>query len=719
MSGTSLTANSDTVAFTSNVGGVVSANVLTNDTGPSGTTLSVVPQTGTWSLDGQTAIAGNFSIDADGTLHLDTGTDAFGAVQSLGKDQPATATLHYTLSDGTDTTLGTISLQITGRMHGFIELAPVQGPDQQQLLDFSDPAPTVFDPTGSYAAPDNSVPELDYTYNWQAQSSVTVPSDGVFNEDDSAPRVIVPNSEWGFGSSDSVTFTMIPADGRPSLSQTFNFFVTDEGSGDTGPADQNAGLKANGAINGTVTGQMIADDATTTPFSTVTITDPNANAADSVLISVLGAQGDNDSSGLLSGAGLTKIGTGLYELGTTSTASVTTELQNLVFTPITGQVLSGQVVTTRFNLIITDDQTRIASDYGTTVVAENESAACFCAGTRIATDQGEVAVEALTAGQRVLTLSGEAKPIIWIGRRRIDLRAHKRPKTVMPIRIQRNAFADGVPHRDLFVSPDHAVFIDGKLICARQLVNGLTILWETSWTVVDYFHIELEQHTILLAEGLPTESYLDTGNRGSFQNAGLPLLLHPEFCNDQVRRRTRSCAPFVDAPETVEPIWRSLAGRARLLGFSLPDAMETTNDPLLRLMVDGNDLKPVSVSATQAVFVLPRTGAEMRLISRTAVPADLTPWVEDRRQLGVMLSGLTWRSGQDYLPVPLDHPGLTDGWWGCEWHGPALRRWTDGNAVVPAPRWSSAPWMLEVSMAGTQVYSRIGLDRRRLVGQAA
>jgi hypothetical protein len=361
VSGTSLTANSDTVAFTSNVGGVVSANVLTNDTGPSGATLSVVPQSGTWSLDGQTAIAGNFSIDADGTLHLDTGTDAFGAVQSLGQHQPATATLHYTLSDGTDTTLGTISLQISGRIHGFIELAPIQGPDQQQILDFSDPAPTVFDATGSYAAPDNSVPETDYFYTWQAQSSVTVPSDEAFGGA-SDPRAIVPNSEWGFDSTDSVKLTITTADGRPSLSQTLNFFVTDEGSGDTGPADQNAGLKANGAINGTVTGQMIADDATTTPFSTVTITDPNANAADSVLISVLDAQGDSDSSGLLSGTGLTKIGTGLYELGTTSTASVTTELQNLVFTPITGQVLSGQVVTTRFNLIITDDQTRIATD---------------------------------------------------------------------------------------------------------------------------------------------------------------------------------------------------------------------------------------------------------------------------------------------------------------------------------------------------------------------
>ena len=84
---------------------------------------------------------------------------------------------------------------------------------------------------------------------------------------------------------------------------------------------------------------------------------------------------------------------------------------------------------------------------------------------------------------------------------------------VAPIRIQRDAFADGMPHRDLVVSPDHAIFVDGKLICARQLVNGTTIRQELDWTAVDYYHVELDQHAILLAEGLPAESYLDTGNQ--------------------------------------------------------------------------------------------------------------------------------------------------------------------------------------------------------------
>ena len=57
------------------------------------------------------------------------------------------------------------------------------------------------------------------------------------------------------------------------------------------------------------------------------------------------------------------------------------------------------------------------------------------------------------------------------------------------MRIIRGAIADEVPHRDLVVSPDHAIFIDGKLICARQLINGTTIRQETDWTAVDYYHV--------------------------------------------------------------------------------------------------------------------------------------------------------------------------------------------------------------------------------------
>ncbi len=152
--------------------------------------------------------------------------------------------------------------------------------------------------------------------------------------------------------------------------------------------------------------------------------------------------------------------------------------------------------------------------------------ACFARGTHILTPTGERSVESLVQGDMITTLSHRGPnqhPIKWIGRRRLNIAAQQRPETVAPVRIVRGAFAAMTPHTDLLVSPDHAIFVDGMLICARQLLNGGTIRQETGWPWIEYYHIELDAHAILLAEGLPAETYLDTGNRGFFINAGEAL----------------------------------------------------------------------------------------------------------------------------------------------------------------------------------------------------
>ena len=128
----------------------------------------------------------------------------------------------------------------------------------------------------------------------------------------------------------------------------------------------------------------------------------------------------------------------------------------------------------------------------------------------------------------------------WIGERRLDIGCHPDPALVQPIRIRRGAVAENLPRRDLLVSPDHALFIDGLLVPARLLQNGATIRRETAFSVVHYFHLELDTHDLLLAEGMPAESYLDTGNRGTFENAGLPLVLHPDLATDDAQRRRES-----------------------------------------------------------------------------------------------------------------------------------------------------------------------------------
>jgi hypothetical protein len=156
---------------------------------------------------------------------------------------------------------------------------------------------------------------------------------------------------------------------------------------------------------------------------------------------------------------------------------------------------------------------------------------CFRAGTSIATMRGEIAVERLRPGDRVITALGAqrgTRPVRWLGHRAVSCRAHPRPAEVWPVRVAAHAFGPGLPFRDLFLSPDHAVFVDGVLIPIRYLVNGGTIA-QLPVDTVAYWHIELDRHDVLLAEGLACESYLDAGNRAAFANGSAAVRLHPHF----------------------------------------------------------------------------------------------------------------------------------------------------------------------------------------------
>jgi hypothetical protein len=158
---------------------------------------------------------------------------------------------------------------------------------------------------------------------------------------------------------------------------------------------------------------------------------------------------------------------------------------------------------------------------------------CFAAGTRIATSGGEVAVEQLSVGDEVICEGGRRERITWIGYRHLDIRRHPEPEKVLPIRIAAGAFGDGLPRRDLLLSPDHAVFTDGVLIPVRYLVNDTTIaqVRASAMKAVSYYHVELPRHDVIQAEGLPVESYLDTGDRNRLSNGDIPMMLHPDFAS--------------------------------------------------------------------------------------------------------------------------------------------------------------------------------------------
>jgi hypothetical protein len=303
-------------------------------------------------------------------------------------------------------------------------------------------------------------------------------------------------------------------------------------------------------------------------------------------------------------------------------------------------------------------------------VIESEFAPCYCAGTGILTADGRrVAVEDLRVGDVLEVSGGVGAGIIWIGRRSIDLERHARPELARPVLIEAGALGGGLPLRDLVVSPDHAMFLDGHLIPAKALVNGFSVR-QLKRRRVTYYHIELAQHAVIFAEGAAAESYLETGNRGDFENGGTAMQLHPDFA--QSLREAKGCAPFVEAGPVVEAV------RRRILDLA---AIETTDDPGLMIKYEN--------------------GAAV-IASRSGVPGELTPDPRDRRRLGVKIASL--EIGGETIPI--DHPGLVEGWHDVEPDG----RWTNGRAVIPDD-FLRGGRKVDIRMVATLAYPLSGTSR--------
>ena len=182
--------------------------------------------------------------------------------------------------------------------------------------------------------------------------------------------------------------------------------------------------------------------------------------------------------------------------------------------------------------------------------------ACYCAGTRILTDRGEVAVEALAIGDRLVTQSGAARPVRWIGHRSYAGRFLAGRKHLLPIRIGAGALGEGLPRRDLLVSPLHAMALRGVLAPAALLANGVTIVQVRDAERVDYYHVELDSHDVIMAEGAWSETFVDDGSRGVFHNAH-------EY-PDTGRVPAAYCAPRIVDGEALEAIRREIDARAGL-----------------------------------------------------------------------------------------------------------------------------------------------------------
>jgi hypothetical protein len=233
----------------------------------------------------------------------------------------------------------------------------------------------------------------------------------------------------------------------------------------------------------------------------------------------------------------------------------------------TGQAAGITVTSTAYFASDYSGDTFFFADYGI-MEAPTTNVACFAGGTVIETPSGGVPIEDLREGDPVLTVFAGQQPVCWVGYRSVDCRRHPASEQVRPVRIQAGALGEGMPRSDLLLSPDHAVFTDGMLIPIKHLINGTSIA-QVSVDTVTYYHLELPNHDVLLANGLPTESYLDTGDRAGFANGGTVADQYPNFALSERREaiwEAAGCAPLrlerpdgavivCDMADLVDPAW--------------------------------------------------------------------------------------------------------------------------------------------------------------------
>ncbi|ACI50103.1 conserved hypothetical protein [Gluconacetobacter diazotrophicus PA1 5] len=319
---------------------------------------------------------------------------------------------------------------------------------------------------------------------------------------------------------------------------------------------------------------------------------------------------------------------------------------------------------------------------------------CFLADSMIRTPSGDIAVQDIRVGDEILACpDGEWRDgeqgtgerlgtVVWTGKAHATVRPGlPDDEAGYPVRILRDAIADGVPYKDMLVTPEHCLFLDGVFIPARMLVNGRSIFHDRTITAYDYYHIETERHSVIIADGMPTESYLDTGNRRSFRQDG--KIVHIGAGN--ARSWTEdAAAPLGVTRAVVEPVFRRIEARARDAGIaSAIVGPVLTDDTGLHLLTEnGQAIRRTRDANGYATFLIPPDVGTVRIVSRTSRPSDaIGPFLDDRRRLGVLVGGITLLDSDNMrlIDTYLADPAL-DGW-DVQEAGP--HRWTNGDAILP------------------------------------
>ncbi|OAG75179.1 outer membrane protein/adhesin family protein [Acetobacter malorum] len=331
----------------------------------------------------------------------------------------------------------------------------------------------------------------------------------------------------------------------------------------------------------------------------------------------------------------------------------------------------------------------VSSD-GTSLSIEAVGSVCFLPGTLLSTPTGEVAVEDVQVGDTLLTFENGkpvAQPVVWVGSRRAEVRAGlPLDEAGWPVRVRQNALADGVPGKDLLITPEHCLYLDGQFVPVRMLVNGETIAYDQTIRAYTYYHVETAQHAVIMADGALTESYLDTGNRRAFRQAGTVVRI-PGLARCWAED---AAAPLMTARDAVEPLHQRLAQRAEMLRGaeveetqSLETATLTTESDLHLVTESGARINKVRTHNGRTIFIVPPHVKTVHLVSRASRPVDtIGPFVDDRRMLGVLVGRMML---QDSTSEPRNLEPAAGTLMASGWHAAEAgqtARWTNGEAAV-------------------------------------
>lgn len=311
---------------------------------------------------------------------------------------------------------------------------------------------------------------------------------------------------------------------------------------------------------------------------------------------------------------------------------------------------------------------------------------CFLSGSMIRTSEGDMPVEDIQIGDEIVTCDWRNKkdvvrPVIWVGRARAVVRpALPDDEAGWPVRVLKDAIADGVPYKDMLITAEHCLFFKDRFVPARMLVNGVSIFYDKSITSYDYYHVETEQHSVITADGMLTESYLDTGNRSSFRQEGKVAALRGAVKNWE----EDAGAPLGVDRSFVEPLFRALEWREdKVSAEQAPAAPELTSDPDLHLVTEtGAVVRPMRKTANQYSFMLPPDTQSVRIVSRASRLSDVIgPFVDDRRYMGVAVADVHLLCAKKSFEITSHlQTEKPEGWHATDWTDCA---WTNGDAELP------------------------------------